>query len=186
MFDEFLFFRSFAHLASATTSAACPTFGYCWMGMRTLSDSLMFLLLMTSRYFFMSPSFLSSSPSHFSISGRKKKKTKLGTADERSVVWASKSSDFVAVDIGDSRRVRFQIDAHQKVSILPFHVKDGEKLLFLLTPCNLSIKREISQMRGRLRAKAEQIEGGKLLFPTKTSVFHPTKCQANLINMIPQ
>lgn len=73
MFDEFLFFRSFGHLASATTSAACPTFGYCWMGMRTLSDSLMFLLLMTSRYFFMSPSFLSSSPSHFSISGRKKK-----------------------------------------------------------------------------------------------------------------
>lgn len=32
---------------------------------------------------------------------KEKKKTKLGTADERSVVWASKSSDFVAVDIVD-------------------------------------------------------------------------------------
>lgn len=85
---------------------------------------------------------------------KEKKKTKLGTADERSVVWASKSSDFVAVDIGDSRRVRSQIDPHQKVSILPFHVKDGEELLFLLTPCNFSIKREIFQKQGKAVSKS--------------------------------
>lgn len=79
---------------------------------------------------------------------KEKKKTKLGTADERSVVWASKSSDFVIT--GDSRRVQFQIDPCKKVSILSFHVKDGEKLLFLSTHCNFSIKREIFQMQGRL------------------------------------
>lgn len=50
----------------------CLTLGYCWTGMSTLSESLMFLLLMTSRYFLTSPSFRSSSPSNFSISARKK------------------------------------------------------------------------------------------------------------------
>lgn len=52
------------------------TFGYCWTGMRTRSESLMFLLLMMSRYFFTSPSFFISSPSHFPISARKEKTNK--------------------------------------------------------------------------------------------------------------
>lgn len=75
----FLFFSAFLGPATvkdvhdrAKTRLLLPlTFGYCWIGMRTLSESLMFLLLMTSRYFFMSPSFLSSSPSHFSISAER-------------------------------------------------------------------------------------------------------------------
>jgi len=44
------------------------TFGYCLTGIRTLSDSFMFLLLITSRYFLSSSSFLPSEPWNFSIS----------------------------------------------------------------------------------------------------------------------
>lgn len=62
--------------STAWSPSMLLTFGYCWTGMRTRSESLMFLLLMMSRYFFMSPSFFISSPSHFSISARKKKQTK--------------------------------------------------------------------------------------------------------------
>lgn len=50
------------------------TLGYCCTGISTRSDSLMFLLLMISKYFFTSPSFLNSSPSNFSISKWKKNK----------------------------------------------------------------------------------------------------------------
>ena len=60
--------------------------------MRTLSESLIFLLLMISRYFFMSPSFLNSSPSFFSISAEKQNKKTDKTIISLLCNWKKKAS----------------------------------------------------------------------------------------------
>lgn len=66
----------------------CSTFGYCFTGINTLSESFMFLLLMTSRYFFSSSSFFPSEPWNFSISEKKNhKKTTISEMGSHCKIW---------------------------------------------------------------------------------------------------
>lgn len=77
------YFHHFFFNSRRLKSIYCSTFGYCLTGINTLSESFIFLLLMTSRYFSSSSSFFPSEPWNFSISEKKIRK--------KSIKWNVKS-----------------------------------------------------------------------------------------------